>query len=139
MTQTLKGQTVITLISALPVSILFISQPSGFMFSVIDLLMLIIPLAVFCVLFGRMKTGRGVEFKFIRILVASVLWLLVRYSQVVLYHELKPFFGLPYSWKGTLLFCFDIISLPLVVVISYYLGKFIHNIIYRIGNGEKNV
>lgn len=140
MPKTLKGQMVSTFIWSLPVSILLLfqllSQPGEITFTLLALyyLRLIIPLAVFCILFGGMKTGRGVEFKFIRLLIASVLWLLAWNFQGE-YYEANQYFVFPYWWQGAVLLCFDIISLALVVGLSYFIGRYFHSL--RVGRIKK--
>jgi len=130
MSSTLKGQIVIVLMWSLPFSMLMLSDPSGFSFIIISVCKLVIPLIVFGTLFGRMKTGIGVEFKFARILISSILWII---SWKIQAFDLNHFLHQTLHFDQ-LTVCYDIITLSLTVMLSYFISK----IIYSMNNRKTN-
>mgnify|MGYP000870013445 CR=1 FL=1 len=136
----LYKQIIISLLWSMPISMMMLSNPSGASSMFINVLRLIIPVIVFCILFGRMRSGCGAEFKKTRIVIASCLWAITWRYQA--YHLYRYFRDLSFNisdesygfYYGLIIVCYDVFAISMAVVFSYVVGKWVYKILNKLGN-----
>ena len=126
---TLMGQiNICVLFSFLPIMIFFYLDINGYSESVSMPYLLtfaLVPLFIFYFLFGTMKKGKGYEFKRIRLLIVTLLWIV--YLSVLLFllsvaaNFTEEINTLLTSTIG------HAVAIPIVVTLSYRIGKWIHS------------
>lgn len=133
----LTGQITFLLVWSLPLPTLILLTAGDHVTSFFGyILLLIIPIIASCILFGKMKTGEGLDFRILRIIIVSIIWGCA-WNQLAFdfNHDLQSvlvkitdFSHLP---EALVISFYAALVISIAVVVSYVLGKWSNKLIKK--------